>query len=72
MSDVNKILQEKVFNKSFYQFQKVFQPSLQDSPINDYATFGEKKNKDEFYIRANASSLPMNMQEAVEYIKSHF
>lgn len=35
ITDVNKLLQEKVFNDSFYQFQRVFQPSMQDSPIID-------------------------------------
>jgi len=29
-------------------------------------------NKQEFYIRATASSQPMNISEATEYIKNHW
>jgi hypothetical protein len=30
---IDAILQQKIFNERYYQFQKVFQPNLQDSPI---------------------------------------
>jgi len=39
---------------------------------SDMPVFVKNNDKEEFYIRASASSQPMNMREASDYIKTHW
>ena len=65
--------------KTFYQYisVKIIPMKGKDVCVIEVAksktpVFLKNGDKEEFYIRASASSQPMSMKEANEYIRSHF
>ncbi len=65
--------------KQFNQYTNIEIFKLADKDVcavdvqsSDMPVFLKDGNKDEFYIRASASSQPMSIREANEYIKTHW
>lgn len=65
--------------RAFYQYISIKIISIKDKDVcvievakSKTPVFLKNGDKEEFYIRASASSQPMSMKEANEYIRSHF
>lgn len=65
--------------KKYHEFISVNLVNIDDKAIcaiaiqkSNSPVFISKNDQDEFYIRASASSQPLKMSEAMDYIQSHF
>src|SRR3989338_7644907 len=65
--------------KEFHQYLKIIILSIKGNDVcvvevikSKVPVFLNNKGKEEFYVRASASSQPMSMREADAYVRAHF